>query len=211
MMHKVIELTGPEENLWGHSQRQSKFGKDHTDGIIMPGPEWLCYPERFNCPWGENDYTCCFFESLRNYVNQMPTSSLFFEGHFATLSFLYFKFNQRKIQNLQWEKTIAILRQIPLKFPLFIRIKAKLLNMVCMTVYSVLNATLFNLFLLSLTLPSSPLAIEPHSLVTTRPKYSHCCTPTASCLVTSYVSSDLSFPWPGMSPHLPTAHISWQN
>lgn len=33
------------------------------------------------------------------------------------------------------KKNIAILRQIPLKSPLFIRIKAKLLNMVCMTVY----------------------------------------------------------------------------
>lgn len=92
------------------------------------------------------------------------------------------------------KKNIAILRQVPLKVPLFIRIKAKLLNMVCTTVYSVLNATLFNLFSLSPTLPASPLAIGPHSLITTRRKYSHCCTPTASGLVTSYVSSDLSFP-----------------
>lgn len=83
------------------------------------------------------------------------------------------------------KKNIAILRQVPLKVPLFIRIKAKLLNMVCTTVYSVLNATLFNLFSLSLTLPASPLAIGPHSLITTRRKYSHCCTP--NCFWPSYI------------------------
>lgn len=43
---------------------------------------------------------------------QMPAGSLFFEGHFAALPFPYFQLNKRKIQNLEWQETLATLRHL---------------------------------------------------------------------------------------------------
>ena len=73
----------------------------------------------------------------------------------VTLPFSYFKLNHTNKQNLEREGTLAI-RQILLWVSIVMKIKAKLLNMACKIIHSLLHATLFSLFSFSPPLPPSP-------------------------------------------------------
>ena len=106
----------------------------------------------------------------------------------VTLPFSYFKLNHTNIQNLEREGILAI-RQILLWVSIVMRINAKLLNIACKIICSLLHVTLFSLFSFAPTLPSSPagprwsLCQLSHSLPTIRTKPFHCCAATASRLL----------------------------